>query len=98
MTVGDMKKLIATLPDEFSFRMDCKSEQQEHVRSVSLECGAVVLRQHMLSIGTIVDTITAHDGVEYIITVERVTYPTVIQMPNPIHSQLQRSMDRLNEA
>lgn len=95
MTVGDLKKLIATLPDHFAVRMDCSSDTQEHIRNVSLEQGAVVLRQHMLTVNRVVDTITAYDGVEYVLEIARVKYPTVITMPNPVHSQLRQSVERL---
>ena len=96
MTVGDLRKALEALPDSFAVRMDCKSDTQEHIRSVSLEQGALVLRQHMLSINKVVDTVTAYDGVEYTIEVKTVKYPTVVQMPNPVHSQLRRSLETPN--
>ena len=92
MTVGDLKKLINALPDQFNVRLDCKSDTQEQIRTVSLEQGALVLRQHMLSINKVVDTVTAYDGVEYVIDVRQVHYPTVLHMPNPVHSQLRASV------
>lgn len=94
MTVGDLRKLIEVLPDDFAVRMDCKSDTQEHVRNVSLEQGALVLRQHMLTVHTVVDTFTAHDGVEYVITRERVHYPTIIEMN--VNHQIRASLKRLN--
>ena len=96
MTVGDLRGLINALPDDFAVRIDCKSDTQEQVRSISLEQGAIVLRQHMLSVNKVVDTLTAYDGVEYTIEVKTVRYPTVIRMPNPVHSQLRRSVDKLD--
>jgi len=94
MTVGDLRKMLETLPDSFAVRLDCKSDAQEHVRNVSIEQGAIVLRQHMLTVNKVVDTITAYDGVEYIIEVAKVKFPSVVQMPHPVHSQLRRSVER----
>lgn len=97
MTVRDLKQLLVTLPDEFAIRIDCKSDAQEHIRSVSIEQGALVLRQKMLTIDKVIDTVTAFDGVEYVIGVTRVHYPTVIQMPHPVHSQIRQSLRKLGD-
>jgi hypothetical protein len=92
MTVGDLRKMLEVLPDSFAVRIDCKSDVQEHIRNVSIEHGAIVLRQHMLTVNKVVETVTAFDGVEYILEVKTVKYPTVVQMPNPVHSQLRKSV------
>lgn len=91
MTVADMRRMFDALPDSFGVAIESDGELKQ-IRSVSLETGRLVLRDHMLSVAKIVNTFTAHDGVEYVLTIERAKYPTVIQMPNPIHSQLLNSV------
>lgn len=100
MTIGDLKQLIATLPDHFPVNIETNGAT-ELIRSVSLEnispahnTGRLVLRSHMLTIGRVVETFTAHDGSEYVIAVERVNYPTVIQMN--VNHQVRASLKRLS--
>lgn len=95
MTVADLKMVLNALPDTFLVNLETQGDEKV-IRSVSLNCGRLILRDHMLSIAQVVDTVTAFDGQEYVVTVPRVKYPTVIPMPNPIHSQLRNSVSKLN--
>lgn len=94
MTVGDIRKLIDTLPDNFAFDMESNGERKI-IQCVSLEPGRIVLRDHMLSIQKVVDTFTAHDGSEYVLTVERISYPNIIQMN--VNHQIEASLKRFNK-
>ena len=80
MTVGDLKRIINTLPEEFAVRL----EECKLIRTVSIEPGALVLCEHVLTVNRVVDTFTAHDGTEYNLAVSEVKYPKVIQMPQPV--------------
>lgn len=82
MTVADMRRMFEALPESFGVCIETDGELKQ-IRSVSLQTGRLVLRDHMLSVSKIVDTFTAHDGVEYLLTIDHVNYPTVLQMPNP---------------
>ncbi len=92
MTVADLKLMLQALPDNFAVTIE--HTEEKHIQSVSLSCGRLVLRDHVLSIGTYVETVTAYDGVEYVVDVNRTKYPTVIPIRDT-RAMLAASVKRL---
>lgn len=96
MTVGDLLKILSSVPDSFGVTIETDNETKI-IKSVSIDHGRLSLRDHVLSIERVVDTFTAHDGSEYTLTVSQtVKYPTVLTMPNPLNRQLHNSVRKLD--
>lgn len=80
MQIRDLRNLISALPDDFTLMIETDGVPV-HIRNASLEPRTLVLREHMLSVAQVVETVTAYDGVEYVISVSRVKYPKIVAMP-----------------
>lgn len=76
MTVGDLRQILESIPDNFQLIIASqpKSEYDESIiKTVNIDRGRLVLRDHVLSIERAVQTFTAFDGSEYTLTVSRVS-------------------------